>query len=109
MSKRWILLLGLLAVCGLVACGAPEAPTLEPEATATQSRETAPQPTATKAKAAATATLAQKNAPTATPAPASKPGAVPTPSWQIPVLQESDWTKGGEDAGLVLVEYSDYQ
>jgi hypothetical protein len=102
MSKRWILLLGLLAVCGLVACKATEAPTLEPEATVAQ-------PTATRIEVAATATQAQKNVPTATSATASKPKAVATPPWQIPTLQESDWTKGAEDAGLVLVEYSDFQ
>ena len=94
MSKRWMNLLGLLAICGLVACRSADAPTLEPEATATQSRETAPQPTATATQAAATA---------------SEPGAEQMPPWQIPELRESDWAKGAEDAGLVLVEYSDYQ
>ena len=109
MSKRWMNLLGLLAICGLVACRSADAPTLEQEATATQSRETAPQPTATATQAAATATVAQKSAPTATPAAASEPGAEQMPPWQIPELRESDWAKGAEDAGLVLVEYSDYQ
>ena len=102
MSKRWMILVGLLAICGLVACQSADAPTLEPEATA-------PQPTATATQAAATATVAQKSAPTATPSPASEPGAESTPPWQIPELRESDWAKGAEDAGLVLVEYSDYQ
>jgi hypothetical protein len=90
-----MVLWGLLALCALVACKATEAPTLEPAATATVPK--------------ATATLAQKSVPTATLAAASKPGATPTPPWQIPELQESDWVKGGVNAGLVLVEYSDYQ
>jgi hypothetical protein len=104
MSKRWILFLGLLVVCGLVACRPTDAPTLEPEATAPQ-----PKATATEPKVQATATLAKKSAPTATLSTASKPGATPTPSWQIPGVGDNDWTKGSDDAGLVIVEYSDYQ
>jgi hypothetical protein len=104
MSKRWILLMGLLAVCGLVACQSAATPTLEPAATATQ-----PEATATEAKDEPAPTQVQKSAPTATLAAASEPGAAPTPAWQIPELQDSDWTKGAEDAGLIIVEYSDYQ
>jgi len=104
MSRRWVLLLGLLAVCGLVACRSAATPTLEPEATATR-----PKATATEVKAQATATVAQKSAATATPAAVSKPGVTPTPAWQIPEVREGEWTKGSDDAGLVIVEYSDYQ
>ena len=100
MSKRWILLLGLLATCGLVACRSTATPTLEPAATATQAKL---EPTATQVKPTATP------APTATLATASGPAAAPTPPWQIPGIREDDWTKGSEDAGLVIVEYSDFQ
>jgi cell division septation protein DedD len=99
----------LLAICGLVACRSAATPTLAP--TAAQSSETARQPeaTATPPQAEATATKAQESAPTATPATVSKAEARPTPAWQIPEVRESEWTKGSEDAGLVIVEYSDYQ
>jgi hypothetical protein len=100
MSKRWTLFLGLLAICGLVACRSAATPTLEPVATATQAKV---EPTATQAQATAT------SAPTATLAAASKSAATPTPPWQIPGIKESDWTKGADDAGLVIVEYSDFQ
>jgi hypothetical protein len=102
MSKRWTLFLGLLVICGLVACRSTATPTLEPAATATQAKVEA---TATQAKAEPTATPA----PTTTPAAASEPAAVATPPWQIPGIEEGDWTKGAEDAGLVIVEYSDFQ
>ena len=102
MSKRWVLLLGLLAVCGLVACQSTAAPTRESAATATR-----PLATATEAKAEATATEVQKSASTATPAP--KSGAAPMPPWQIPEVRDGEWTKGADDAGLVLVEYSEFQ
>jgi len=111
MSKRWTLFLGLLAICGLVACRSTAAPTLEPAATATQAKAE-PTATATQAKVEPTATQAQAtatSAPTATLAAASKPAATPTPPWQIPGIQESDWTRGAGDAGLVIVEYSDFQ
>lgn len=110
MSKRWIFLLGLLAVCGLVACQSTDAPTLEPEATAPpKATATEAKATATEVKVEATATQAQKSAPTVKPATGSKPEATPMPPWQIPEVRESDWTKGADDAGLVIVEYSDYQ
>lgn len=102
MSKRWVLLLGVLALCGLVACQSTAAPTGETASTATL-----PVATATEVKAEATATGVQKSASTATPAP--KPGATPTPPWQIPEVRDSDWSTGAEDAGLVIVEYSEFQ
>jgi hypothetical protein len=110
MSKRWILLLGLLAVCGLVACRSTDAPTPEPEATAPpKATATEGKATATEVKAEATATQAQESRPAAKPATESKPEATPTPAWQIPEVREGEWTKGADDAGLVIVEYSDYQ
>jgi hypothetical protein len=36
-------------------------------------------------------------------------GPTPTPPWQIPGIQPDDWVKGGSEAGLTLVEYSDFQ
>jgi hypothetical protein len=102
MSKRWVPFLTLLAICGLVACRSAATPTVEPSPTVAQVRV----PTAT-------ATVAQKSeptpAPTATPSGASEPAPAPTPPWQIPTVRETDWTKGAQDAGLVIVEYSDYQ
>jgi hypothetical protein len=107
MSKRWIPFLSLLAICGLVACQSAATPTLAP--TATQPSVTAAQATATAPQAIATATKAQESAPTVTPATVSKAEARPTPSWQIPEVRESDWTEGSEEAGLVIVEYADFQ
>jgi hypothetical protein len=104
MSKRWIPFLALLAICGLVACRSAATPTLEPAATATM-----PKAQATATEVEPTATTAQESAPTTTPATVAKAEARPTPAWQIPEIREGDWTKGSEDAGLVIVEYSDYQ
>lgn len=35
----------------------------------------------------------------------------PTPpfEWQIPALDEDDWIKGSDSAGMTVIEYSDYQ
>jgi hypothetical protein len=60
-------------------------------------------PTATPA---ATATSVPA-APTATTEAVAE--AETEPPWQIPVVSETDWTKGAEGAGLVVVEYSDFQ
>jgi hypothetical protein len=40
----------------------------------------------------------------------AKPSPTPTQPWQLPKIQPDDWAKGGgADAGLTLVEYSDFQ
>jgi hypothetical protein len=39
----------------------------------------------------------------------SKPQPTPTVEWQIPRIGEKEWGKGNPQAGLVLVEYSDFQ
>jgi hypothetical protein len=47
--------------------------------------------------------------PTATATPESAADAPDEPPWQIPIVAETDWTKGTAGAGLVVVEYSDFQ
>ena len=87
----------------------PATPTAEkvPTATATDEPTTAPttRPTATSAPA--------KDDPTPTPGTTTTAteNASPTPTrpWQIPEERKDDWTKGGENAGLIIVEYGDYQ
>jgi hypothetical protein len=91
------LLVSLVLVAGSVACQSPT-----PEATPTR-----PQPTAT---AAAAPTSPPEDTPTPTKEPAAgRPVPTPTTPWQIPEVQPDDWVKGGADAGLILVEYSDFQ
>jgi hypothetical protein len=86
MIKRLIGLVGALALLSvLVACR--------------------PSATLTSQVAKATGSPTPKAASTAT----SMPAATPTPPWQIPQIQASDWVRGGADAGLTLVEYSDLQ
>jgi hypothetical protein len=111
MTKRLLRLWGLLAVCGLVACQAAATPTLAPTAV----------PTATLVQAAPSATPVaktpeeEKTRPTATSATEATPtteastGEEAEPPWQIPRVGEEDWTKGTAGAGLVVVEYSDFQ
>ncbi|MFZ5916817.1 MAG: hypothetical protein ACOYZ7_07795 [Chloroflexota bacterium] len=100
MLKRWTPLLGVLLLGGLVACQTP-APGATP---------TSPPPTATSPPATATARPTITPAPTATTGPvASKPTPTPTQPWQIPEIQPDDWASGSADAGMVLVEYSDFQ
>lgn len=104
MSKRWFRLWGLLAICGLVACRAAATPTLAPSPT--------PAPTSTPVLEAPTATQVseapkeEEQRPTAT---AAAEPADATPPWRIPQVGEKDWTKGMPGAGLVVVEYSDFQ
>ena len=69
------------------ATSVPSTPTPVPEATAT------PEPPATRP--------AQESG--------SKPQPTPTLQWQIPEIGENDWGKGNPQAGLVFVEYSDFQ
>jgi hypothetical protein len=129
MSKRvfatlFMPIIGLLVLAaGVVACqpnttevtqapltatatSVPATPTTEPSPTKEPTRE----PTAIVV-------------PTATPAPAQgdptptdepkttqeEPSPTPALPWQIPEEREDDWKKGGENAGLIIVEYGDYQ
>jgi hypothetical protein len=110
MTKRLLRLWGLLLICGLVACQSAASPTLAPSAT--------PQPTAAKATATPepvlpTATsvseVNKEEEPKPTATQETAPAAQTEPPWQIPRVQESDWTHGADDAGLVVVEYSDFQ
>lgn len=134
MPKRILflsLLMSLLAV-GIAACQpvaeivkTPSTLSAAPTATAIKARPSstvtaAPKPTNTPVPAV-TPTATPSAAPSATPS-ATQKGATPTvrptrssgeptPTrpWQIPEVQSADWAKGGEDAGLVIVEYGDYQ
>jgi len=120
--KKWTLWAGgLLLALGVAACQATT-PTVSPPAV----MSTAVPPTATATTLPPTATPKSAlphggatTAPTATPGVAQSPAvtrpksnaASPTPTrpWQIPELEAGDWTTGGDDAGMVLVEYSDFQ
>ena len=105
MSKRLLYLWGVLVVCGLVACQAAATPTLAPSPT--------PVPTSTRVLAMPTATPVGeatkevKPEPTATTESATD--AETEASWQIPQVGDGEWTKGTAGAGLVVVEYSDFQ
>lgn len=106
MFKRPILLFGLLLLGGLLACQAPT-PTSEPVATSLTAVPT-PEPTDTPSLVQPSPEPEDTPSPTLTssedgPSPAS------TPPWQIPQIRESDWVRGGADAGLTIVEYSDFQ
>lgn len=115
MSKRTLPLWGALLalVLALAACqtATPEAITTAPEPTAQQAtaaptQEVAPLPSPTGdagAEAQPTPT------PAATPVPGATSAPRPTPEWQIPMVQEDDWVSGPEDAGMTVVEYSDFQ
>lgn len=125
MSKRvlatTLIFVGLLAI-GVSACQSqttevaqvpatatplPATPTTEKVATATT--EPAKTPTAVPT---ITPAAPSGDDPTPTPAPTSaqeKPAPTPTLAWQIPQEREDDWKKGGDNAGLVIVEYGDYQ
>ncbi len=109
----WTVVLALLLV-GLVACqpATPEATEPPPTATATTV------PTSTSVPPTATPIPSPTAEPTSGPPPAeatptrkpvTEPEATPTYSWQIPGLMDGDHGKGNPDAGLVLVEYSDFQ
>jgi hypothetical protein len=113
MHKRliWLvaigLLVGVLASCQskapetVVSQPTPEPPTATPVATAT--------PVPATATAEPVATTAP-NTPTATAAPAGQRASpTPIPPWQIPTVHSGDWAKGNPEAGLVIVEYSDFQ
>ena len=105
--ERLIALVWLMALCGLAACqtSAPETATL-PEPTAAQATATAtPKPRATSAASTPT----PEKAADPTQATGSQPSPTPTRPWQIPLVEGGEWEKGTADAGLVLVEYSDFQ
>lgn len=121
MSKRIILalFLGGLLLVGLAACTAttPVA-TIALPPTATKPAPTAT-PSPTRLPATATAVPSLTPSPTKqpaddnpTPTPVQSTARVsPTPTlpWQIPAEVEGDWTKGGQTAGVIIVEYGDYQ
>ncbi len=111
MSKRLLFaLLSSLLLAGLVACQstvqvAPTATALPATATptalpATPTVEPTPSPAATK-------TNPQSPAAEMVIPPTHEP--TPTFEWQIPPLDEDDWIKGGDSAGMIIIEYSDYQ
>ncbi len=131
MSKRiWIVLFltGAL-IAALVACrpqttqvtqSTPSPTTAVQPPTATVEKSPTPLPTRPPADtptAAPTNTSPPTSPPTATPAQVEptpttaqdNPPPTPTPPWQIPGVQDNDWTKGGENAGLIIVEYADFQ
>jgi hypothetical protein len=101
MFKRQSFLFGILLLAGSVACQSPspEATLASPEPLATMAMTSTPEPTAT---------------PSPMPEPAgeevgAKASPTPTIPWQIPEIGVDDWVKGGADAGLTIVEYSDFQ
>lgn len=112
MRKRLIwLLAAILLLGGLVACqsATPDATATSTSTVAVVVRATAtsvpstptPVPTATAAPEPQATKPAQE--------PGSKPQPTPTSEWQIPRIGEKEWGKGNPQAGLVLVEYSDFQ
>ena len=120
MFKRLMMLLfTALLLNGLMACQSPT-----PEATPEQPTPLPTLvPTATPAAATFTPVVSTPTpVPTAsaspdleaTPSPTAESGSArlsptPTVAWQIPEIQSDDWVKGGDGAGLVIVEYGDFQ
>lgn len=109
-------LVGVLVLAAAVSACQPKTAGLaqaspSPAATALPATPTS-LPTAT-ATIAPTATPTQPKAqPTPTTEPTAgqeKPAPTPTTPWQIPEEREDDWVKGGQNAGLIMVEYGDYQ
>jgi len=111
---KWSVVLAMLLV-GLVACqpATPEATAPPPTATATAVlTSTSVLPTATPAPSpTAEPTSEPPAAEEATPTrePVAEAEATPTRPWQIPGVTDEDHGKGNPDAGMVLVEYSDFQ
>lgn len=109
---KWAVVLALLLV-GLAACqsATPEATAPPPTATATTvPTSTSVPPTATPVPSpTATATSGLPAEATPTRKPVTEPEATPTRPWQIPGVMDGEHGKGNPDAGLVLVEYSDFQ
>ena len=110
MTKRVLRLLGLLLMCGLVACQSAAPPTLVPSPTpaptSTAAPRSTPVPTATPVSETG---KDEKDKPTATATTETAVDAPAEPPWQIPAVSETDWSKGTAGAGLVIVEYSDFQ
>ena len=110
--SRLVFLSGILLLGALVACQSqtpettPSKPTPLATLVPTAMSVAAPTPEPT-----AVASPAPKDTPSPTPKVArAKPSPTPTQPWQIPEIQPDDWAKGGgADAGLTLVEYSDFQ
>ena len=106
MQRRliWLLAAVMMLLGGLAAC---QSATSEATATSTSTVAVVARATETSVPTA-----------TATPVPqatkqaqesGSKPQPTPTVEWQIPRIGEKEWGKGNPQAGLVLVEYSDFQ
>lgn len=117
MFKRWSVLWGALLVlmAALAACQ-PATPRVsngasEPTETATVAAATVA-PTEPPSAAPTEATPAPSeptSPPAATPVPGATSAPQPTPPWIIPEIREGDWVKGPEEAGVTIVEYSDFQ
>ena len=96
MVRRLISLVGVLALLsGFVAC--------QPAGTATSQATQAIETSTPMVVSTAT------SVPAPTPTGPAQAAATATPPWQIPEVQDSDWVRGGANAGLTLVEYSDLQ
>ena len=94
MVRRLISLVGVLALLsGFVAC--------QPAGTATSQ--------ATQAIETSTPMVVSTATSVPAPTPTAQAPVTATPPWQIPEVQDSDWVRGGANAGLTLVEYSDLQ
>jgi cyclophilin family peptidyl-prolyl cis-trans isomerase/protein-disulfide isomerase len=102
--SRWGgFVVGLLAIA-LVGC--------QFQATATQEVEPSPAPaTLTPTPTLLPTATSQPSTPTPQPTAETNEETDPTleTEWQIPRIQADDWVTGGQDAGMVLVEYSDFQ
>ncbi len=100
MLKRLILFSVALLALWLIACQSPT-----PETT-----PTLPEPTATlKVEPTAEPTVVQDSPTPTSEVVETKPAPTPTIPWQIPEIQPDDHVRGGEKAGLILVEYADFQ
>ena len=114
MFKRLFFLFGVLSLAWLVACQSPtpEATPSSPEPLATVVVTATPEPTATPVPEVTPSPTLSPAGEEPSPTPAEigdKPSPTPTIPWQIPEVRPDDWVKGGDGAGLVLVEYSDFQ
>lgn len=123
MSKRsWTLalfialLLGALTACQKpsptativslpTATPRPPTATVAPTMPATPTQSALPTPTA---DVQAPATSVPQPTPTSR-WPRPQTALTPTPAWQIPEVSDDDQKRGAADAGMILVEYGDYQ
>ncbi len=107
---KW-LLVTLLLVGGLAACqsATPEATTASNPPTATWTAVPTSTPVPSTATTVPTPTPAEPAEKTPTREPVTEAEPTPTRPWQIPGLRDGEHGKGNPDAGLVLVEYSDFQ